>query len=128
MKRIGYGLILWVIPYITAFPLMPLMKSDLIFFKTVMIVEGALLGGILAAWYFKEVRKGFLREGMTVATVWIALNWLLDFVALLPFSGHTIPRYFVEIGLRYLAIVSPVMAIAYVLEVRNGGAHVPEHR
>ena len=44
------------------------------------------------------------------------MNWALDFVALLPFSGHSIPRYFVEIGARYLAMVAPLVAIGYVLE------------
>ncbi len=120
MKKIGYGLVLWVVPYVTAIPLLPLMKSDLIFFKTIMVVEGALLGGVLAALYFREVQKDFLREGMIVATVWIILSWLLDFVALLPFSGHSIPRYFIEIGLRYFAILSPVGAIAYVIHARMG--------
>jgi uncharacterized membrane protein YpjA len=120
MKKIGYGLILWVVPYVTAIPLLPLMKSDLIFFKTIMVVEGALLGGVLAALYFNEVQKDFLREGMIVATVWIVLNWFLDFVALLPFSGHTVSRYFLEIGLRYFAIMSPVCAIVYVLHERMG--------
>lgn len=47
------------------------------------------------------------------------MNWVLDFVALLPFSGHSIPRYFIEIGARYLAIVVPLVAIGYVLEHRS---------
>ncbi len=123
MKRLGYGLILWVIPYATAIPLMPLMKSDPIFFKTIMIVEGALVGGVLTALYFKDVQRNFLREGMVVAGTWIVLNWLLDFVALLPFSGHTIPRYFIEIGFRYIAIVAPVMAVGFVLESRSASVH-----
>jgi uncharacterized membrane protein YpjA len=120
MKKIGYGLVLWVVPYVTAIPLLPMMKRDLIAFKTIMVVEGSLLGGLLAALYFRDVRRDFLREGLVVAGTWIALNWFLDFVALLPFSGQTVSRYFIEIGFRYLAIVSPVMALAYVLHERRG--------
>lgn len=119
MKKISYGLILWVVPYVTAIPLLPLMKSDLIFFKTIMVVEGSLLGGLLAALYFREVRSEFVREGLVVAGTWIALSWLLDFVALLPFSGHTVSRYFIEIGLRYVAIVAPTVSVGYVLESRK---------
>ncbi len=119
LKRIGYGLILWVVPYVTAIPLMGLMKSDVTAFKTIMIVEGALLGAVLTVLYFLHVQADFLREGMMLAVVWIAVNWLLDFVALLPFSGHTVPRYFIEIGLRYLAIVAPTVAVGYVLERRR---------
>jgi uncharacterized membrane protein YpjA len=118
MKKLGYGLVLWVIPYVTAIPLLGLMKSDLIVFKTIMIVEGAMVGAVLTALYFIGVKKDFLYEGIVSAIVWIAVNWLLDFVALLPFTELTLPRYFLEIGLRYLAIVAPTVAVGYVLERR----------
>lgn len=49
LKKIGYGLILWVIPYVTAIQLLSLKQTDPVFFKTIMIVEGALVGGILSA-------------------------------------------------------------------------------
>jgi uncharacterized membrane protein YpjA len=111
LKKIRYGLILWVIPYVTAIPLMGLMQTDLIFFKTIMIVEGTIVGGALSALYFQGVRSQFLGEGLITSAVWIVMNWVLDFVALLSFSGHSIPRYFIEIGARYLAIVAPLVAI-----------------
>ena len=116
MKRIGYGLILWVIPYVTAIPLLSLMKRDLIFFKTIMMLEGALMGVVLTVWYFLEVKGGFLREGLSLAAVWILVGWLMDFVALLPFAELTLSRYFLEIGLRYLAITAPTVAVGFVLE------------
>jgi hypothetical protein len=96
------------------------MKSDLILFKTIMIVEGAIVGGVLTALYFLHVKEEYLQEGITLALVWIAVSWLLDFVALLPFANLTIPRYFIEIGLRYLAIVAPTVTVGYVLQRRNG--------
>jgi hypothetical protein len=116
IRRIGYGLILWVVPYVTAIPLMPLMQTDLVLFKTIMVVEGALVGGALSAVYFRGVTAGFLREGIVTSAVWMAVSWGLDFVALLPFSGHSLPRYFIEIGARYLAMAAPLVAIGYVLE------------
>lgn len=116
LRRVGYGVILWAIPYVTAIPLMNLMQTDLIFFKTIMIVEGTIVGGILSALYFRGVTSQFLREGLITSAVWIVMNWVLDFVALLPFTGHTISRYFIEIGARYLAIAAPLVAIGDVLE------------
>lgn len=120
MKRIGYGLMLWVIPYVTAIPLLSLMKSDLIFFKTIMMLEGALVGAVLTARYFFEVKGGFVSEGLRLAAVWILVGWLMDFVALLPFAELTLSRYFIEIGLRYLAIVAPTVAVGFVLERKAG--------
>lgn len=115
LKRLGYGAILWLIPYVTAIPLLPLMPSDNVLFKTIMIVVGSLVGAVLTALYFKGVDKDFLREGLTVAAVWIVVNWLLDFAALLPFTDQPLSRYFLEIGLRYTAMVWPLVAMGWVL-------------
>jgi uncharacterized membrane protein YpjA len=119
LKKIGYGLILWVIPYVTAIPLLPLMRSDLVFFKTIMVVESSIVGAVLAASYFQSVERNFLREGIVLAAVWIVMNWLLDFVGLLPFSDLSLGRYFIEIGLRYLAIAALAVAIGYVLQKKR---------
>jgi uncharacterized membrane protein YpjA len=118
LKRIGFGVVLWAVPYVTAIPLLPLMQSDLIFFKTIMIVEGSLLGGLLTAIYLTKVQANYLREGLLLAAIWITLNWLLDFAALLPFTHQTVPRYFMEIGLRYLAVAATTVAVGYVMQRR----------
>lgn len=120
LRKAGYGVVLWAIPYAVAVPLLPLMRSDQTFFKTIMVVCGAAVGGALAAHYFRTVERDFLREGLVLGLVWIAVNWLLDAVALLPFAGLTVARYFLEIGLRYLAILPMTLAIGYVLERRSG--------
>lgn len=125
LRRIGYGVILWAIPYVTAIPLLALRQTDPIFFKTIMVVEGALLGGILSAVYFLGVRDGFLREGVITSVVWMFVNWGLDLAALVPFTGHTVPRYFIEIGARYLAMAAPLVAIGYVLEQRSPEKYEP---
>jgi len=119
LRRVGYGVILWVIPYVTAIPLLSMRQTDPIFFKTIMVMEGALVGGILSALYFQGVRGRFIREGIITSVVWMFVNWGLDLVALLPFTGHTVPRYFIEIGALYLAMAAPLVAIGYVLEHRS---------
>ena len=50
--------------------------------------------------------------------MWLLLSWGLDFVALLPFSQMTLGRYFLEIGLRYVGMLSPTVAVGYVLSSR----------
>jgi hypothetical protein len=82
-RRLGYGGILWLIPYATAIPLLPLNEADPTFFKTIMIVVGTLVDGFLTAHYFLKVARDYLNEGILLALIWIAVNWLLDFVALL---------------------------------------------
>lgn len=114
-KKIGYALILWVIPYVTAIPMMPLMQTDLVLFKTIMIVESSILAAILAAMYFEGVKKNYLEEGIMLGVIWIVINWILDFVGLLPFSKMPLDRYFLEIGLRYTVGLSLTVSIGYVL-------------
>ena len=45
----------------------------------------------------------------------MGLNRLFDVLVRLPFDGHAIPRDLIEIDLRYIAVVGPVMAPGYVL-------------
>jgi hypothetical protein len=73
-----------------------------------MIVEGAIGGCILSVPYFQGVRNQFLREGLITSEVWIVVNWVLNFVAVRPFSGHSIPRYVIGIGARYVAVTFPL--------------------
>lgn len=119
LKKIGYGLIIWVVPYVSAIPMIELMKSDPIFFKTLMILIGGLVGVLCTIQYFKNVEKDFLKEGIILGLVWITLNWLLDYVMLIPFAKLTISRYFMEIGLRYLAMLAPTVTVGYVLSKKG---------
>ncbi len=119
LKKIGYALILWVIPYVTAIPLMGLMNSDPIFFKTIMVVESMVVGAFLAVLYFQGVQKDFLKEGIILGIVWMVVNWSMGFAALLPFAGMTVSRYFLEIGLRYVNAPVLTAAIGYVLEKKK---------
>jgi hypothetical protein len=118
LRKIGYGIVVWTVPYVTALPLMGLMFSDRVAFQTIMVVEGAVVGTFLACLYFQPIHTRFLREGVVLGLTWIAISWALDFVALVPFADMTAWRYFVEIGFRYLGILAPTVAIGYVLRER----------
>ena len=54
-KRVGFGVLAWLVPYVTAIPLVPLMESDVILFKTIMVVVGSLVGALLTVIYFAGV-------------------------------------------------------------------------
>lgn len=116
---IGYAIVLWAVPYATAIPLLGVLRSDPEWFHTIMIVEGSIVGAVVTGLYFLPLRQDFLRHGIIAGCVWLVLNWLLDVVALLPFNGMPLGRYFLEIGLRYVAMaVLPIVA-GYLLERRT---------
>ncbi|MFH1387223.1 MAG: hypothetical protein ABIH50_06125 [bacterium] len=115
LRKIGYGFIAWVVPYVSAIPLLGLMQSDPIFFKTLMIVIGGLTGAVCVALYFMKAENNYLSEGVQLGLVWLVLNWLLDFVALLPLSKMPYLQYFKEIGLRYLVMPAMTIPVGYIL-------------
>lgn len=115
LRKPGFAVVLRASPYATAIPFMPLMQSDAVFVKKIMAVEGAIVGTVLACLYFRDVRADFLKEVMLLAIVWIAANWLLDFAALLPFTKMPLSWYFLEVGLRCIAIAAPTVAASFTL-------------
>jgi hypothetical protein len=108
-----YGFLAWLIPFVTAFFFYTKegrLTIDIFLFKSIMIVVGSVSAAFLLISYFKKISSGFLREGIIVGIVWFGLNIALDLLVLVPISGMTIPDYFAQIGLRYLAM--PAMSIA----------------
>ncbi|MBU1617362.1 MAG: hypothetical protein KKF06_06305, partial [Candidatus Margulisbacteria bacterium] len=78
LRKIGYGLIVWAVPYISAIPLLGLMESDQIFFKTLMIVIGGITSAVCIVLYFNKVEKDYLKEGIWLGIIWLVVNWLMD--------------------------------------------------
>ncbi len=115
LRKIGYGFIVWAVPYFSAIPLLGLMQTDPLFFKTLMIVIGGIVAAICTVLYFDKINKDFLREGIILGLVWLIFNWLLDFVGLLPLSKMPYSRYFMEIGLRYICMLAPSVSVGYIL-------------
>jgi hypothetical protein len=115
----GYGVVAWAIPYITSLALLPLIRSDPALFKTIMVVEGSLVGALLAVVYFETVRHDYVREGLLLGATWIVVSWILDFAGVMPFVEMTPARYFVEIGFEYLAMLASPAAIGLVLDRRR---------
>lgn len=115
LRKIGYGLVIWAVPFISAIPLLGLMEKDPIFFKTLMIVIGGVIGAICVVLYFNKVEKDFIKEGIILGIVWLLVNWLLDFAVLLPLSKMPYGQYFSEIGLRYFVMPAMTIPVGYIL-------------
>lgn len=119
LKRLAYGFVLWAILYAISIPLLPLQASDLAAFKAVMAMLGSLFGAGFAALYFRSITGSYLREALYTAITWVLINWLMDIVALLPFTKQTITQYFMEIGVEYLGMFGILLAIGYLLDSKS---------
>ena len=120
LRRVGFGVILWGVPYVAAIPMLALNKSDPLTFKAMEVSIASLTMAVLLIAYFSKVSGRYLREAVLLAVTLVVVNWLLDFVGLLPFTHQTLPQYFSQIGIEYAASGLLVVAFGYVLEKKTG--------
>jgi hypothetical protein len=120
VRNVLYGFLAWLIPFVISIFFYTKeggLTIDVFFFKTIMILVGALSAAILLILYFKKINTDYLKEGIYVGLTWFIINILLDLLVLIPMSGMSITNYFIQIGLRYL--VMPVMSIMVGIVLAN---------
>lgn len=120
IKIVLFGFATWFLPFIFSFLFVDQSGTFVIpqtFFKSIMVVTGALVGTAFALKYFQSVKKDYLKEGVKIGFIWLCINLALD-VAMV-YSGFfqmTLMQYFTDIGLRYLSIPIFTIGIGYALE------------
>lgn len=120
LKNLLFGFMAWLVPFVAAFFFYSRegkLNIDQLLFKNIMVVVGSVTGTILLILYFKKINQDYLKEGVMVGIIWLAVNIILDLLVLIPMSGMTVSSYFTRIGLGYLAI--PAMAIAVGASLAN---------
>ncbi len=120
-KMVLYGLLMWLIPFVASFfffdPATQKLTIDETFFKSIMIVLSSSIGVLFLIDYFKEIKTGFVKEGLIAGIVWLVINWGLDLFILLPMMKNDIGTYFMQVGLRYLII--PIMSVGMGKIIQN---------
>jgi uncharacterized membrane protein YpjA len=120
LKNILYGFLAWLIPFVASFFFYTREREltiDIFLFKSIMIVVGSFCAAFLLVSYFKKIDADYFNEGIIVGFTWFGLNNILDILILIPMSGMSIADYFIQIGIRYLAI--PAMSIAVGTALQN---------
>ncbi len=119
-KIFFHGFLTWLIPFLVSFFFVGQggeLWIDETYFKSIMVVVGALVGVFFLVNYFHGVTTNHINEGLKVGLVWFAINIGLDLVlVLVGFFPYTITRYITDIGIRYLAIPIYAYGIGAVLE------------
>lgn len=116
-KILLYGFIVWLIPVIISFFFysgLGTLLIDIFLFNSIIITVTSFSAAYLLVSYFKKISANYLKEGLIVGCVWLALHILLDLIVAMPFS---IPDYFTQIGFRYFII--PAMSIAMGAALTN---------
>ena len=118
-KLFLFGFIGWFVPFAVScfmFSKDGGLLIDVFLFKTIMILIGNITGLYLMVLYFKKIKENILKNSIFLSIIWLIVFWLLDFVILIPMSGMSYGKYFIEIGLRYLLVPFTSMAIGLSIQ------------
>ena len=120
-----FGFLTWLLPFVVSFffydPTVARMTINNDLFKSIMVVFSTLVGTLLLVKYFDAVKKDFVLEGFIAGAVWAVMNWVLDFVVLVPMMKVDTPTYFMSIGLRYLMV--PIISLGMGMAIENSSAN-----
>ena len=118
-RALGYGVLVWLIPFAVAFALFPLKESWRSLFESVMPVTGSLAVVWLAVSYFRKRKieagkiqvencnagAALIREGIQLGVLWMVISILIDLPLMLtPPLNYTLQEYVADIGLTYVMI------------------------
>lgn len=118
LKLIFFGILTWLVPFLISIPMYPRGEPvmDIFLVKAILIVLATAFAVFLILVYFRDVHVRYLKEGVLLGGSWLAINWGLDIIILLPLSGMDPATYFAQIGLRYLIIPIMAIGIGYAVE------------
>ena len=112
-KAILYGFLIWLVVFVVAFLIFPLRESSRPLFESIMPVVVTSATAFFAVMYVRGVKADYLREGVVLGCLWLAINVLIDlplFLAGGPMK-MTLGQYTADIGLTYLVIPAVTIGI-----------------
>ncbi|XDD49471.1 hypothetical protein AB3N59_13815 [Leptospira sp. WS92.C1] len=114
-----YGFLVWLIPFAVAIPFYTpdgKLQTDIFLFKTTMILVGSLTGSALLVSLTGRILGKVFPVLVVTALIWLAINWGLDFLILIPMSKMNVSDYFIQIGLGYLTMLIVASAIGWAVD------------
>lgn len=117
-KALLFGVVVWLVPFVVAFLIFPLRESSRALFESIMPVAVAGATVALGVVYMARVSRGFVREGVLLGCLWLAICVAID-APLMLFGGPmhmTIGEYLADIGVTYLMIPVITTGLGLVLE------------
>jgi hypothetical protein len=116
-----YGLAVWAIPFVVAIMIFPLRETERPLFESIMPVFVTLGAVLFADLYFKKVEGDFVKEGILLGLIWLAIN-LAEYPLMFMYGPMKMAfaDYVKDIGITYLII--PVITIGCGLLLQNRSA------
>jgi hypothetical protein len=111
-----FGFFVWLIPFIVSIAIFPFRTSDRPLFESIMPVVVTLCAVVFSVLYFKKVQNRFIREGIMIGILWLAISIVIDLALFMqgPMKMDFID-YIKDIGLTYLIIPAITIGDGYLL-------------
>jgi hypothetical protein len=118
VKIVGFGFLIWLIPFIASLIIYPLKISFNPLFESIMPVLITITVVLIAALYFRDVDTKFLNEGIKIGLTWFIISILIDLILFMPSSPMqmSFTNYMMDIGLTYLIIPIVTVGMGYMAD------------
>jgi hypothetical protein len=119
--QLGFGFLIWLIPFIASFPIIGLRESNRALFESIMPVILTVTVLVFSTLFFREIKNDYVKQGIFTGILWFFFSIILDLIMFLPDSPMqmTLTDYFADIGLTYLIIIFIPIFIGYLLEKKR---------
>ena len=105
VKAIGFGVLVWLIPFIIGFLAFPFREPARPLFESIMAVAVAATAAGVGYLYLSKIARPGFKDGLFVGLLW----WVMCVVIDLPLMSSgpmamSMGQYFADIGLTYVTI------------------------
>src|SRR5262249_49794473 len=106
--------------YLSSLPMLPLIKTDVYFFKTLIGTVFVFFTGLFTILFFMRVRNNYLQEGISAGIIWMIISLLID-IPIFVYGKLNLSflNYFNDIGLTYVGIPLITITAGYLLEKKK---------
>ena len=114
-KTLLYGFLIWLIPFVVAFLIFPIRESNRTLFESIMPIVITICVVFFANIYFKKLDKNFVKEGLLIGIIWLAISFSIDLAMFMqgPMKMSFVD-YVMDIGLTYLIIPTITIGFGYL--------------
>ena len=111
-RVIGYGIVLWAIPFAVSFLLFPVREANRPLFESLIVVVGVTLAVMAALRYFRETKTVNVGSGLTLGFAWAAISVIIDLPIFLLVFQMGLFEYLADVALTYLSFPAITTGIA----------------
>jgi hypothetical protein len=104
-KALGFGFLVWLIPFVTAVAIYPVRQNDRVLFESIVPVAVVIPTVVFAVLYMSGVTRRHARQGLLLGLLWLAMCILIDQPLFMagPMKMSFVD-YLKDIGLTYVMI------------------------